>query len=132
MSSPALIYLNLADILGIYEEIFFCTQQEAADQLRNEHGLHSALARAETYAHYQSADIATQAAVIAHGIAEGQPFIDGNKRTALAAMRTFLLVNGYQVNASQTDRAQWILDFSDGLTVEQLAERIRRILRTAS
>jgi prophage maintenance system killer protein len=35
-----------------------------------------------------------QAAVLAHGIAEGQPFIDANKGTALAALRTFLRLNG--------------------------------------
>jgi prophage maintenance system killer protein len=28
--------------------------------------------------------------VLAHGIAETQPFVDGNKRTALVAMLTFL------------------------------------------
>jgi hypothetical protein len=32
--------------------------------------------------------------VLAHGIAEGQWFIEGNKRAALAALHTFLLVNG--------------------------------------
>lgn len=38
-----------------------------------------------------------QAAVLAHGIAEGQSFLDGNKRLALVAMLTFLEVNGFSV-----------------------------------
>jgi hypothetical protein len=42
-------------------------------------------------AHYEQADLALQAAVLAHGIAETQPFIDAN--TPLVAMLTFLEVN---------------------------------------
>ena len=55
-------------------------------------------ARPASYAHYQQADSALQAAVLAHGIAETQPFVDGNKRTALVAMLTFLELNGYTLS----------------------------------
>lgn len=44
-------------------------------------------------------------------------------------MRSFLLANGFQVSASQVERAAWILDLHAGLSVEQLAERIRNSLR---
>jgi death-on-curing protein len=37
------------------------------------------------------------------------PFLDGNKRTALATCRAFLLVNGYTVDASQDEKAEIIL-----------------------
>ncbi len=40
--------------------------------------------------HYEHADLALQAAVLAHGIAEAQPFLDGNKRRALVALVTCL------------------------------------------
>lgn len=63
--------------------------------------LESALERPRSYAHYQDADLALQAAVLAHGIAESQPFFDGNKRLALVAMLTFLELNGYRVEAEQ-------------------------------
>jgi death-on-curing protein len=66
-----------------------------------------------------------QAAVLAHGIAEGQSFLDGNKRLALVAMLTFLEVNGYHVDASDPELAEWIISLSAGTTAEQLAERIR-------
>jgi death-on-curing protein len=49
---------------------------------------------------------------LAHGIAEGQIFIEGNKRVALAALHTFLLVNGLQIDASQEERARWILNLA--------------------
>jgi prophage maintenance system killer protein len=44
--------------------------------------LESALGRPRAHAHYDGVDLALQAAVLAHGLAEGQFFIDGNKRSA--------------------------------------------------
>ncbi len=123
-----LLYLELEDVLGIYAELFDLSDQEARDRLRNETGLSGALSRPQNYAHYQNADLATQAAVLAHGIAEGQHFLEGNKRTALVALRTFLSINGYDVNASQEDKAHWIISLSKGMTADQLAQRIRAAL----
>jgi len=123
------LYLKLDDVLALYAEIFSCTQREARNQLRDRAGLESALARPEMHAHYQDADLAMQAAVLAHDIAEGQYYVDGNKRTALAACLTFLRVNGHDVNASQQERADWILELSRGRAVEEkLAPRLRSAL----
>ena len=126
------LYLDIRDVLAIYAEIFVCSMREAEDQLRNASRLASALERPATYAHYQDADLALQAAVLAHGIAEGQHFIDGNKRTALATMRTFLLINGFDVTASQEQRAQWILRLSQELSPEALGDELRDFLVSAS
>src|ERR1700722_1946609 len=98
-----LVYLTLPDILDLYTLIIGALASEAADYLRNRDGLQGALARPETYAHYEAADLALQAAVLAHGIAESQPFIDGNKRMALVAMLTFLEINGLRVEASDPE-----------------------------
>jgi hypothetical protein len=70
-------YLELEDALELYAAIIGGTAAQAEDHLRNRSGLESALARPETYAHYEDADLALQAAVLAHGIAESQCFIDG-------------------------------------------------------
>jgi death-on-curing protein len=70
-----------------------------------------------------------QAAVLAHGIAESQTFIDGNKRLALVAMLTFLEINGYRVEASDPELAAWILSLGAGTTPEQLAHQIRDAIR---
>lgn len=121
-------YLGVAETLACYSAVFECTEQQAADQLRSRDGLESALARPQFYAYYEDADLALQAAVLAHGIAESQPFIEGNKRTALAVLRTFLLANGYQVSASQTERFRWMPRLSEGAPVEELADRIRAAL----
>jgi death-on-curing protein len=123
------VYLELADALELYAAIIGGTVTQADDQLRNLPGLASALARPRSYAHYEDADLALQAAVLAHGIAEGQTFIDGNKRLALVAMLTFLEVNGHRVEATDTELADWILSLSAGTSAGQLAELIRERLR---
>ena len=87
--------------------------------------------RPRTHAHYKNADIALQAAALADGIAETQPFIEGNKRTALAALLTFVAINGYELSATQNERASWILRLSSGLTVDALAQLIRKSLSIA-
>jgi death-on-curing protein len=124
------VYLTLADVLELHALIMGATAAEASDQLRNHAGLESALARPETYAHYQGADLALQAAVLAHGIAEGQYFIDGNKRTALIAMLTFLEINDWRVKAPDPELAEWILSFSSGATPEQIAKPVSSAMRS--
>ena len=101
---------------------------EARDQLRNPDALEGALARPTNYAHYKGADFAMQAAVLASGIAETQPFIEGNKRVALAAMLTFIAINGFELNATQAQLADWIIRLSANLDDDGLASLIRGLL----
>ena len=90
--------------------------------------LEGAVARPRTHAVYAGADVALQAAVLAHGIAESQVFVDGNKRTALIALLTFLDINGWMLDTDDVTLAEWMLDLSQGLNVEDLAHRLRRVL----
>ena len=119
------LFLDADDVIGLYADIFSITEQQASDHLRSREVLEGATGRPRQYAYYAQADPAMQAAVLAHGIAEGQPFIDGNKRAALASLRTLLLANGYQVTASQRGRADWMLRLSEGASEEDLASWIR-------
>ena len=123
------VYIEFADALEFYAAIIGGTVGQAADQLRDQAGLESALGRPRNYAHYQEADLALQAAALAHGIAESQAFIDGNKRLALVSMLTFLEVNGYQVTATDPELADWIIGLSAGTSPEQLGDLIRSRLR---
>jgi prophage maintenance system killer protein len=41
---------------------------------------------------------------------------------------TFLAVNGYELNASQDERADWILRLSAGLSIDELGQLIRGAL----
>lgn len=123
------IYLELVDALELYAAIITGVPAQAAGQLRDQGALEGALARPRSYANYEGADLALQAAVLAHGIAESQAFIDANKRLALVAMLTFLELNGYRVEALDPDLADWILSFSAGTTPRQLAPLVRDAMR---
>jgi death-on-curing protein len=119
------VWLEFADALELYAAIIGCTTEEAADQLRDRTGLESALGRPRNYLLYEQADLALQAAALAHGIAESQTFIDGNKRLALVAMLTFLDINGLAVDAPDPELVRWILSLSAGATHAELADLIR-------
>ena len=86
-------YLTITDILGLHEFIMAKTGYLPAP-LRDEEGLESAAMRAQTAAYYEDADLIRQAAILAIGISQAQAFVDGNKRTALIAIDTFLEENG--------------------------------------
>lgn len=90
--------------------------------------LESALVRPQNIAAYEpDADIARLATAYAFGIAKNHPFVDGNKRTALVACRTFLVLNGYQLNASGIDKYITFLSLAEGtISEEGLTEWLRK------
>ncbi len=88
--------------------------------------LESALQRPQNKRAYETPDLADLAAAYAYGIARNHPFVDGNKRTALVASRTFLLINGFQINAPKEERLRTFLALAEGnLTEDALAAWFR-------
>ena len=69
------------------------------DGTRNEHGLESALAQPMHMFAYGQGDLFDLAAAYAYHIAENQPFIDDNKRTAITTALAFLEFNGVATSA---------------------------------
>jgi len=99
-----------------------------SDGLRDEGLLLSALARPQNLLAYseETPDISALAAAYAFGIAKNHPFVDGNKRTALVVMRTFIQLNGYSFNAAQEEKYLTFLKLAEGnLSEEELANWIR-------
>lgn len=45
---------------------------------------------------------------------KNHPFVDGNKRIGHAAMETFLVLNGYEIEASVDEQEQVILQVAPG------------------
>ena len=93
--------------------------------LRDEGGLRSALARPQ--ASFGGKDLYPalfeKAAALAESLARNHPFVDGNKRMALACMRVLLKINGFQVTASQEAKVSLILQIVEHkLTVEEAAK----------
>ena len=101
--------------------------------LRDEGLLSSALARPKNLQAYGEAppDLASLAAAYAYGIARNHPFVDGNKRTALVAARTFLILNGVDLEATQDDKVLTFLNLADGaISEEELADWIRERIQS--
>ena len=55
-----------------------------------------------------------KAAQLCYGIANNHPFTDGNKRTALHSMYVYLIINGYDITATQQDVENRIINVAAG------------------
>ena len=66
------------------------------------------------------------AASYAFGIVKNHPFVDGNKRTAFVVCRTFLILNGHDLDTSKGDKFLTFYQLSEGrLSEGELADWIR-------
>ena len=71
-------------------------------------------------------DAADLAASYAYGIARNHPFVDGNKRTAAVISETFLVLNGYSLNATDAELVVATLTLAAGeLSEVELADWFR-------
>jgi len=67
-----------------------------------------------------------KAAQLCYGIANNHPFTDGNKRTALHSMIVYLIINGFDITATQQDVENMIIDVASGnMTNVELAQWLR-------
>ncbi|MCL4674301.1 MAG: type II toxin-antitoxin system death-on-curing family toxin [Sphingomonadaceae bacterium] len=88
--------------------------------------LDSAMARPRNLAEYGEPDIAALAASYAFGIARNHPFVDGNKRTAAVVSETFLMLNGYALDASDAEVVVAFVALAAGeLSEDELADWFR-------
>lgn len=87
--------------------------------LRDRGMLLSALERPLNKWSYEGADLAALAAAYAFGLAKNHPFIDGNKRTALLALYTFLYINDVDFIVPEPEAAAAILALAAGEVDEE-------------
>lgn len=87
-----LLFLSREEVLGIHH--LSLQQHGGLDGLRDPGLLDSALTQPEATYYYGQGDLSAIAAAYAFHIAQNQPFIDGNKRTAMGSALTFLKING--------------------------------------
>ena len=125
------IWIDQALVLAIHDRQL--AEHGGAEGVRDEGLLESALARPQQMLAYAepAPDLADLAAVLAHGLARNHPFVDGNKRTAYVACRTFLALNGAGLAADAEDKYQTFLALADGrLPAEAFAAWLRERMRT--
>jgi death-on-curing protein len=124
---PNIVWLLEETLTAIHHRQI--AEHGGSEGLRDEGLLLSALARPQNLLAYgePAPDLASLAAAHAYGIARNHPFVDGNKRTALVAARTFLILNGVDLKATQDDKVLTFLNLAEGaISEEELADWIRK------
>lgn len=101
-------YLMVPEVIAIHQQTM-ADMDWAAAPLRSEDLLFSAVMRAQAAAYYGGADFAMQASVLAIGISQNQPFLDGNKRTALVSLLQFARINGMEYKGDRFDIANQLI-----------------------
>ena len=87
-------YVTLDDVRGLHANVMRRTGFLPAP-VRDLDALESAIMRPQMMvAHYEGADLLTQAVTLMLAISHAQAFVDGNKRTAMFAALVFLELNG--------------------------------------
>lgn len=122
MSEP--FWLTKQIVIAIHDEQL--TIYGGAAALRDEGMLDWALDRPLNKWSYEKAELSDLAAAYAFGIAKNDPFVDGNKRTSLLALYTFLGVNDVDFIVPEAEAAAIILALAAGeVSEESLARWIR-------
>ena len=124
MSEPKWIRLDV--VLAIHAEQL--AEHGGLEGVRDQGGLESAVASPRNLFAYGSPtpDVASLAVQYAFAITCSQVFLDGNKRTAWVTCRTFLLLNGHDLQASQEERYTMMMQLTNRqIDAATLAEWIR-------
>lgn len=88
-------YLEFDEIALLHHDLI--ERYGGTPGIKSESLLESAANRPRFKAHYETADLVTQAAALMFGLAKNHAFHDGNKRIAAAATSTFLRLNGFKL-----------------------------------
>ncbi|HKV37806.1 MAG TPA: type II toxin-antitoxin system death-on-curing family toxin [Blastocatellia bacterium] len=74
--------------------------------------------------------LAEKAAALGYSLIQNHPFIDGNKRIGHLAMETFLVLNGYELDADVDEQERLILEVASGnASRARLVEWVRENLK---
>ena len=82
------------------------------DGTRDRTMIESALGRAQSLVDYADADAIGVAAGLCHSIVKNHAFLDGNKRTAFAALNITLALNGCRLTAEPIEAANMVIDLA--------------------
>jgi len=119
MSEP--IWLTRQIIVAIHDEQLAI--HGGASGLRDQGMLESALDRPGNKWAYENAGLPELAAAYAFAIAGNHPFVDGNKRSSLLALYTFLGLNGIDFVVPEAEAAAIIIALAAGEVSEESLTR---------
>ncbi len=107
-------YVTLAEVVELHRRLLQATSGPPG--IRDLGALESAVVQPK--ATFGSADLyptlVDKAAALCFALIQDHPFVDGNKRVGHAAMETFFILNGAEIDASVGDQERLILDLAAG------------------
>ena len=106
------VWIDAQVLLAVHDEQL--AEHGGGSGVRDAGLFDSALARPANLAAYGEPDFADLAASYGFGLVKNHPFVDGNKRTAFVAVELFLALNGYQLQANDTDCVMTMLALAAG------------------
>jgi death-on-curing protein len=115
-----MIWVGLTTVLAIHEEQI--SEHGGSTGVRDHGLLSSALDRPKNIAAYEPVEdgnLSRLAAAYGYGIAKNHPFVDGNKRTALAVTETFLNLNGLDLMPDDATCVAVMRAVADGTMKEE-------------
>ncbi len=89
------VYLTVAEVVAIHHHQI--EEYGGIQGLRDQGALEAAVFRPQT-GYYN--DLSEEAAALFESLVNNHAFLDGNKRVGFAAMHTFLLLNGFDLDVS--------------------------------
>jgi death-on-curing protein len=126
-------YLTLNEVLEIYRRIV--AQSGGSFGIRDLHAVESSLAqpRATFGGEDLYPTVVEKASALGFSLIQNHPFVDGNKRIGHAAMEIFLILNGFEIDATVDDQEQVILTVASGnMQRDQFTEWLRtHVLQTS-
>jgi death on curing protein len=126
-------YLTIEEVLRLHDRVIERTGGSAG--VRDRGALESAVSQPQMT--FSGDDLyptlPEKAAALCFSLAMNHPFVDGNKRTAHAAMEVFLILNGFEIRSSVDDQEAMMLSLATGiLKREGLTEWLEQQIRTKS
>ena len=107
-------YLSISEILELHDRIL--ASSGGARGIRDLGALESSAGQPHATFGEQELypDLATKATALCFSLVMNHPFVDGNKRVGHAAMETFLILNGHEVDADVDEQERIILNLAAG------------------
>src|SRR3989338_4817336 len=116
------LYLELQHVIAIHDTLI--DRYGGIKGLRDEGLLSSAISQPaqNVFGEELFPDIPSKGAAYAYYISENQPFLDGNKRTAIASALTFLRMNDYELKASLDESNKELYDLMMKLANKKISK----------
>jgi death-on-curing protein len=108
--------MNQIDYLDFHDVIQICERLIPNLAIRDQGLLQSAIERPQTTIFGEDAykTFPEKAAALMHSLARNHPLVDGNKRLAWSATRTFCLLNGFDIKLNIDEAEALVLGISAG------------------